>query len=1024
MSSKHNLPIKVISIIVLFFFCWSFGGIFDVVAFAATDSKQTPGNKQIGSQSSSQTQTTPQKPEEKFQKTLEDIEQILIDTATDTDTKKNNLKGKKSEIESLDVEIKKQFSDTEKKLKDEGLPNEILQRHYDFVKNYENNLTELKNNLEKIEKAKTKAEIEAEVEKTKKFLEKVKPPKKHVPLDPNKLPHRTAEPVWIEPRTSPEQFKEQGAKSIAQKQKRILVASNGSLNGILSPSSTLTDSPLPSAGEGKGEGVLLALADPPTDADLAETIEVQFTPAIRAKAAELNHNPVKIYNWVRNNIEFVPTYGSIQGADYCLQTKQCNAIDTSSLLIALLRASGIHARYVQSTIELPIEKVKNWVGGFTDSMEALRLLASAKIPTKGMTVGGKIEYARIEHVYVEAWIDYIPSRGARHKVGDTWIPLDPSFKQYNYTQGIDIKSAVPFDAQSFIDQITSTATINETEGYVTNVNSAYIQQHMTDYQTSFDNYINENYPNATADDILGEKGIIKQEFPILPGTLPYKTIVRGATYSNIADNLRHKITFNVVKDMYDEIIGTPINITKSLPELAGKKLTVSYSPATSADEAVINSYLPKPHADGTPIQPNELPTSLPAYLINLKPELRIDGVVVATGTPVGMGNTETFKITFIIPNESPNVITNEIEAGEYLGVALDTGGISKEQMVSIRAKLQATKRKIKEGNFLTLTKDDIVGDLLYLSGLSYYVELDTINHVIAKKMGVTAIRLPSEIIFSFELKINKILGFPLSVHSDALYMDVDSSTALVKALDGNIDKPIQFLQLSGMISSTLEHSIPEQLYSSPNNLAEGISTIKALQIANDHGIPIYRINQSNIVSLLPQLQVDAGTISDIQNAVNTGKEVIVSKTNIIYDGWTGCGYIIFDPVTGAGAYMISGGLSGTIFMIANIANWLVSLFSSSAEAAETYDDMYSNIRELDDPHCIERCGSECSLVAGVQAFIELNANFWTLAAVVLCVLLVKHYCVLVLIIASIIGLVFLFEENKSCLDRCQAACPQ
>jgi transglutaminase-like putative cysteine protease len=193
---------------------------------------------------------------------------------------------------------------------------------------------------------------------------------------------------------------------------------------------------------------------------LAETIEVKFTPAIQSKAAELGNNPVKIYNWVRNNIEFVPTYGSIQGADMCLQTKQCNDFDTASLLIALLRASGIYARYVYGTIELPIEKVKNWVGGFTDSMEALRLLASAKIPTKGMTVGGEIKYVRIESLWVEAWIDYIPSRGARHKVGDMWIPLDASFKQYNYTQGIDIKSAVPFDAQSFVDQITSTATIN------------------------------------------------------------------------------------------------------------------------------------------------------------------------------------------------------------------------------------------------------------------------------------------------------------------------------------------------------------------------------------------------------------------------------------------------------------------------------------------------------------------------------------------------------------------------------------
>src|SRR4030043_936240 len=211
---------------------------------------------------------------------------------------------------------------------------------------------------------------------------------------------------------------------------------------------------------------------------------------------------------------------------------------------------------------------------------------------------------------------------------------------------------------------------------------------MTDYQTRVQNYISQNYPNATVGDILGKKEIIKKEYPYLLGTLPYRMIVKGATYSSVPDNLRHKITFNVVKDLYDEIIGTPININKSLPELAGKKITLSYSPATQADEDVINSYLPKPHADGTPIQPNELPSSLPAYLINLKPELRIDGVVVATGTPVGMGNTETFKMTFTAPNERSDMITNDVQAGEYLAIGLNLGRIPQKQILGLKMKLE------------------------------------------------------------------------------------------------------------------------------------------------------------------------------------------------------------------------------------------------------------------------------------------------------------------------------------------------
>src|SRR6218665_61164 len=52
----------------------------------------------------------------------------------------------------------------------------------------------------------------------------------------------------------------------------------------------------------------------PRPEDLAETPEVTLTPDIRAKALELKNNPVFIHNWVRNHIEWVPTWGAIQSA--------------------------------------------------------------------------------------------------------------------------------------------------------------------------------------------------------------------------------------------------------------------------------------------------------------------------------------------------------------------------------------------------------------------------------------------------------------------------------------------------------------------------------------------------------------------------------------------------------------------------------------------------------------------------------------------------------------------------------------
>ncbi|WP_225911535.1 transglutaminase domain-containing protein [Desulfuromonas versatilis] len=823
----------------------------------------------------------------------EGLESVLTDPAMEVAGKKQRLKERKGEIDVLDAEVRKQFAETEKRLKEAGLPAEILERHVRFVKHYDENLKELKGNLDRIEKAKDKKEAEAAIEKAEKHLKKAKAPSRHTPFDPNNLPNRQPKGPKREPRMKKEEF-EQDLKKDANawmNQKRVLVASTGSLAGLLAPE------------------------------NLAETIEVQLAPEIRNKALELEKNPVKIYEWVRHNIEFVPTWGSIQGAQMTLETKQGNAFDTASLLIALLRAAGIEARYVTGTVELPIDKVMNWVGGFTDPMAALDFMSSGGIPTKGLVAGGKIVAARFEHVWVEAHIDYLPSRGAKHVegAGDTWVSLDPSYKQYDYTEGLDLKSAVPFDAQTFLDQVNATATVNESQGYATGVNSLLVQQSLQDYQAQFQNYLQQNHPDATVGDVLGRKDVVKQELPYLLGTLPYRTAVKGATFAAIPDGLRHKLSFRVESEAVNVSYFDPdapaevdnsLRLTKSLPELAGKKITLSYSPATPQDEAVINSYLPKPHADGSPIRPSELPSSLPAYLINVKPELRIDGQLLATGAALGLGGTNIFTMTFFDPAYGASQITNYIDAGVFQSIGLNLGRISPHQLTALKASLEAIKAKLEGQNFAGLTKDELVGDLLYATTIAYHAELGALNTLSARTMGVNALSLPSETIFATKLKVLTLWGIPRFVQPGGLNMDADYLIQVAKAKDGNNDTVKQYMLGSGMTSSALEHKVPEVLFSTPGNPVQAISTVKALKIANDQGIPIFTVNQANIATVLPQLQIDQQVKNDIQNAVNAGNEVTVSKGNISSNGWTGCGYIITAPETGAGAYMITGGGNG------------------------------------------------------------------------------------------------------------------
>jgi len=910
-------PLKMVCIITLFFFSWVYLPLYQFAVYAATKDNQ-------GTKAQNRKMET-QGPAEKLEKLIDDLREktdraeVKAAKGEDTTSEIESFKARKTEIDALDADLKKDFGATEKKLRDANLPKEILDRHSKFVKLYEGNLSELKSNIDAIEKAKTPAALSAELAKTKKHLDKVKPSKKHKPFDPNKLPNRIVKAKERQPRLKKEDW-EKGLKNESKKsktaqrqqQKPILVASNGPLTGLLS-GIIEPDNNLQLANQTIDSIFLNAAIDyysNPAPEDMQETTETHITDAIRAKAAELQNRPVKIFSWLTNNIEYVPSYGSIQGADMCLQSKQCNDVDIASLAIALFRAAGFPARYEFATVEQPIDKFMNSVGGFTDPNAAITFVASGGVPIRPVITGGKITAVQFEHVYASAWVPYGNYRGTMiDNSNPIWLPLDFAVKYYTYTSGIDLNAAVPFDAQNFVNQLQSTATINQTDGSVTNVNSALVQQTMQNYQTQVQNYIQQNYPNATVGDMIGKREIIQQKFHFLPATPMLKSIAYGGQGHTLPDSLLSTISFNVPDPSG---VNNGLFYTTTLSEMAGKKITLSFTPATATDQAVIDSYLPKQHTDGTPIQPSELPASFPAYLINLKPELRIDGQVVVTGSPVTMGSDQSFTISLNEPGIGPSQINNIVKAGEYFGIGLDTGRMG--NLDALKAKLETTKAKIDAQNFNGVTKDDIVGDLLYTTIAAYFAELDAADEVTARTMNVIRYRAPSIGMFSLTLNIKETFGVPTSAGPKGMTIDVDRAMQAVLSNDGNMDRVKQYMLSSGAISSTLEHAVPEQLFSTSTNPVQGISAVKTLKTANDQGIPIYTINQTNVNTILPQLQLSGDVKSDIQNAVNAGKIVTVPKTNVTYNGWTGCGYIIIDPNTGAGAYMISDGLNGGGFM--------------------------------------------------------------------------------------------------------------
>jgi transglutaminase-like putative cysteine protease len=633
-------------------------------------------------------------------------------------------------------------------------------------------------------------------------------------------------------------------------------------------------------------------------ANLAANEDVQITAAIQAKAAELGNNPLKIYQFVRNNVEYMPTYGSIQGSDYTLQTMRGNDIDQASLLIALLRAANIPSHYVYGTIRLPIEQVENWVGGVTDPNAALDLMGQGGIPTLGLAQGGVIKFAQIEHVWVEAQVGFAPSRGAVTLSGTTWVPMDASFKQYTYTQGMTLQTAVPFDAAGFADHIQQTSTIDPGAGWVQNVDQSYVSAQLTGYETHIDNFVNGVNAGATVGDVVGTKTIAPELLPVLAGGLPYPVTATATKIDSLPDTMRWAFHY--------QVDGQTL-LSQGLPSLAGRLMALSFAPASQQDEAVLESYIPKNATD-----PSELPTALPAGIAQLKAEFSVDGQTVITGATYGLGAEMTTTKGLYRPGAGWQDTDKTFTAGQYQSVGLDPAGLSPAQVKALQTAIDTTRASLGTKNYADLTKHDLTGALLQAVQMEYLSVVWAQSHLAGKFDGSVPYRLPSFGTVSTNSSVALFFGVPAKITETGVLMDMDRIAEISVDRDGNASKAVAHERTMGGFLSENEHAVPEQAFAIQGEPAVGVSASKAISLATGLGQRIYGLTSDNAAAGLAAINVPLSVKGAIADAIYAGDEVTVHSDAFDYGGMSSIvGYTLIDPATGAGSYMLSNGADGS-----------------------------------------------------------------------------------------------------------------
>ena len=441
------------------------------------------------------------------------------------------------------------------------------------------------------------------------------------------------------------------------------------------------------------------------------------------------------------------------------------------------------------------------------------MLGQGGIPvTEIINSAGQIEKIAIEHTWVEAWTD------------NQWVSLDPSFKQYQYSERMKLEEVVPFDATSLQEMLTNGSESNEAEGWVRGIDQEALSDQLTQYQAQLEEYMNINHPDASLAEVLGSQKIIQIEEETLPASLPYLTIHAQTSISTLPDNLRLKYRFNLL-DEYGSIL---MSYEATGPEVAGKRHALSYKPATEADQQRLLDYLPEEINSA-----DDLPDSLPINLISLTPEWVVEGETVKTAGNVGLGAELKIQQGFYTPGFGWKMgLTSPTNAGAYQAVGIDLQGIAPKQLQALQTELEATKAKLEAEDFDGLNKHELTGNLLHTGILSYFGITNALDNISASLFDAVTYRQPSYGLYGVVGNVSYWFGQPRNISFNSMGMDIDR-LGFSSEIKSNCHRSwVDFNKISSHRASAFEHIVPEQLLKSESGRVEGgISAVRALALA-------------------------------------------------------------------------------------------------------------------------------------------------------------------------------------------------
>jgi RHS repeat-associated protein len=574
-------------------------------------------------------------------------------------------------------------------------------------------------------------------------------------------------------------------------------------------------------------------------------------PEVRQQAETLS-GPIEIYEWVRNGIRPELYHGFVKGPLQTYYEGSGNDADTASLLVALLRAKGLPARYVRGTVDLSAEAAAA-LTGTSSPQRALRAFARAGIPAQPTPGPGTIAAIRVDRVWAEAYLPYANYRGALLDAHEkVWVPLDAGFKRLAPPGGIGLRGL------GFVPDDVFEAYLKAAPGPATALDA---------YRSRAKEVLAAQRPDLAYEEALARRDVLAQNLGLLPATLPYTVVTRAEVSYEPPEPLVHTARF-VLDSNGTELLAATFPTTAIL----GQRLTLSYVPFEESDEEVVREH---GGLFGTP-----------PYLVEVRPVLKLGGVVLASGTGgTGLGVPLEFRIELSTPGGT-DTVSNRVLAGNLTAIGLAAGRVTADE-----------------------SGDDEAARILARLAFHYLGRWNQSDEELAALLRVVPIRPSvSTCLVQSAVEVDYAGGDPLyPVRYDwkGLAIDADRRPSAPVGIETDAAER-DFLLASGLEGSALEHALFQDDLQIPS-----VSTAKALQLAAQGGVEVLDLGPGDEAAL-DGLPLDDSVKDEVRAGLASGYRARVPGSSLSLLAWTGVGYLIFDPATGESAWQLQGGHSGGV----------------------------------------------------------------------------------------------------------------